>query len=102
MITKKQVQHIAKLARLQLTLKEVKIYQKQLGEILDYVGQLQKVNTKKIPPQTGGTQLKNIFRSDKAQSTGKKVREKLLENAPLRHGDYIKTRAVFEKKNNES
>lgn len=98
MITKKQVQHIAKLARLTLTPQESKTYQKQLGAILDYVGQLQKVDTKKIPPQTGGTRLKNVLRSDTAQSTHTKLREKLLNSAPLREKDYIKTRAVFEKK----
>ncbi|MDA2936405.1 Asp-tRNA(Asn)/Glu-tRNA(Gln) amidotransferase subunit GatC [Patescibacteria group bacterium AH-259-L05] len=98
MITKKQVQHIATLARLKLTSNESKTYQKQLGEILKYVSQLQKIDTKKIAPQTGGTQLKNVLRSDTAYKTSKKVREKLLQSAPSREGDYIKTRAVFEKK----
>ncbi|MDA2922632.1 Asp-tRNA(Asn)/Glu-tRNA(Gln) amidotransferase subunit GatC [Patescibacteria group bacterium AH-259-L07] len=102
MISKSDVQHIALLARLKLTPQEVKTYQKQLGAILDYIGQLKKVNTQKIPPQTGGTQLKNVLREDTAQKTSKEVREKLLENAPLREGDYIKTRAVFERKNKKS
>lgn len=102
MIDKKQVQHIARLARLKLTIQEVKTYQKQLGKILDYVGQLKKIDTKKILSQTGGTRLKNIFRSDKVEKISKKTREKLLNNAPMKQGDYIKTRAVFEKKNNET
>lgn len=97
MITRKQVHHIAKLARLNLTPQETKLYQTQLGAILEYVSQLQKIDTKKIAPQTGGTQLKNVLREDTAWRTNTKLREKLLHNAPLRDSDYIKTRAVFGK-----
>ena len=97
MISKKEVQHMANLVRLKLTDKEIKKYQKQLGEILDYVGQLKKVNTDNVAPCTGGTDLQNIFREDSAQRIDERLREKLLNNAPLRKGDFIKTRPPLKK-----
>jgi len=45
MITKKEVQHVAKLARLNLSKIEIEKYQKELLKILDYIGKLKKINT---------------------------------------------------------
>lgn len=98
MISKKQVQHIAKLARLKLTSQELKKYQKQLGEILAYVGELKKINTEKVAPCTGGTNLQNVFREDKAKQTSSEMQEKLLKSAPVRQKNFIKTKPVFERK----
>ena len=96
-ILKKQVQHIASLARLKLTGPEIKKYQKQVSKILGYVGQLKKVRTKNVPPCTGGTELKNVLREDEASQSGEETREKLIKAAPLREEDLIKTRGVFKK-----
>lgn len=96
MLDEKEVQHIADLARLKLTKAEIKKYQKQLSEILDYVGQLEKVDTEKIEPCTGGTELKNVTREDIAQEADESRREKLLNQAPIREKDFIKTKGVFE------
>ena len=98
MITKKEVQYIANLVRLKLTASESKKYQKQLSEILDYIGQLKKAPVKGKAPCTGGTNLKNVFREDKPRQSDKKTREKLLNAAPIRKGDLIKTKGVFAKK----
>jgi aspartyl-tRNA(Asn)/glutamyl-tRNA(Gln) amidotransferase subunit C len=97
MITKEEIQHLAKLARLKLTNEEIKKYQGQISEILDYVGQLKKVDTTKVEPCTGGTELKNVVREDVAEEPDKNRRERILKQAPLREGDFIKTRGVFEK-----
>ena len=67
MISKEQVKHVAKLTRLKLTEKEINKYQKELGKILDYVGQLQEINTKDISPCSGGIDLKNVFREDESE-----------------------------------
>ncbi len=64
-LTKEIVKHIAKLANLRLTPKEVKKFQIQLSEILNYVDKLKKVNTKGVEPASQVTGLKNIFREDK-------------------------------------
>jgi len=65
MISKNEVKHIAKLARLDLSEQEIKKYQEQLEGILSYVEKLQKVDTKNIVTADGGTRnLENVFRED--------------------------------------
>lgn len=65
MITKKDVEHLLKLARLKLSLKEKEKIIQDLDRILEYVTQLKKVNTDKSEPLSGGTLLlRNIFRED--------------------------------------
>ena len=95
MISKKEIQHLADLARLKLTEKEIKKYQKQLSEILDYIGQLKKINTKNISPCTGGTNLKNIFRNDEAHPMDKEMIKKLLKTAPKVENNLIKVKGIF-------
>lgn len=97
MITSNQVKHIAKLARLKFSNKQFKQYQQQLAEVLGYVDQLQKVNTKNIEPCSGGTQLKNVFRQDKKKKTEPEIIKKILENTPLLEKGLIKVKAVFDK-----
>ena len=65
MITKQEVQHIAKLARLDLSEQEIQKYQEQLGNILNYVEKLQKVNTDGVETSDGGIKdLENVWRLD--------------------------------------
>jgi len=97
MISKKEIQHLADLARLKLTEKEIKKYQKQLSDILDYVGQLKKINTKDVLPCTGGTNLKNIFRNDEASLADKEMIKRLLKTAPKVENNLIKVKGIFNK-----
>jgi len=64
MISKEQVKHIAKLARLSLSEKEVEKFQKQLGDILDYIKILDELNVEKEKPTSHVTGLINVFRED--------------------------------------
>ena len=48
MITKKEIQHIAKLARLGLTEKEIEKFQGEFSRILDYIEKLKEVDTTKV------------------------------------------------------
>ena len=52
MITIKDVEHVAKLARLELTDEEKELYTKQLGDVLQYVNQMNEVDTSNIEPMT--------------------------------------------------
>lgn len=63
-LTKKDLDHLAKLARIKLDPKEEEKLLKDLGNILDHFKELQGLDTANVPPMTGGTDLKNIFRSD--------------------------------------
>lgn len=92
MINKEEIQHIAGLVKIKLTDSDVKKYQKQLGQILNYVNHLQKVDIHGIEPYQDLIGLKNIFREDKALVSDIEITSKLLEEAPERHDGFIKTK----------
>jgi aspartyl-tRNA(Asn)/glutamyl-tRNA(Gln) amidotransferase subunit C len=95
MISKEQIEHIAKLARIELTEEEKERFTKELSSILDYVNQLNKVDASKIEGISRVTGLENIVRKD----TEDKIRDKkykLLNEAPKRKGDYIQVPKILE------
>lgn len=93
-LTKKQVEHIGKLSRLFLTESEKEKFASQLSSILDYVGQLNKVETKKVEPIANISGLFNIKRKDEIKPS--LPREKLLKNAPAQKDGFLKVKAVLE------
>jgi aspartyl-tRNA(Asn)/glutamyl-tRNA(Gln) amidotransferase subunit C len=97
MITKKQVEHMAKLARMELTEKEKEKFTKELSSILDYFKQLNKVDTSKVDGISQVTGLENVVREDeKIRSTKSEIRNKILKQAPSRKGDYYKVPKILE------
>ncbi len=88
--SKKQIEHIANLARLKLTEKEKRKFQKELSLILDWVDKLKEVDIKDVEPMGQVTGLENVIRKDKVKPSNTK--EQILKNAPMRKGDYIKTK----------
>lgn len=95
-LSKEEVLHIAKLARLELTGAEVAKFQSQLSAILEYVSQLQKVDTKGVEPITQISGLENVWRKDVTQKSDTKVIEDILKQAPKRKNDLIETLGVFD------
>jgi len=89
----KQVEHVAKLARLGIDKKENKKFQKELSSILDYVNKLSEVDTKDIEPIAQITGLTNVMREDKSRPSAE--REKLLKNAPQTKDGHIKVKAIL-------
>lgn len=63
-ITSEEVQHVAKLARLELDDGEVERMTKQLDTILAYVAKLDEVDTKDVAPTTHTQKVVNAFRED--------------------------------------
>jgi aspartyl-tRNA(Asn)/glutamyl-tRNA(Gln) amidotransferase subunit C len=59
------VEHVARLARLGLSEEEKKLFTKQLSAILEYANNLQKLDTKDVPPASHAIPMKNVFREDK-------------------------------------
>lgn len=95
-ISIKDTEHIAKLSRLELSESEKKKFSKELSSILNYIEQLKEVDTDKVEPTAQVTGLTNITREDKVDQTeSKKTREQILENAPMRDGDFVKVKSVF-------
>lgn len=63
-LTIEEVKHVAKLAKLELTDSEIKKFDDQLSSIVDFVGELSKVDTDGIEPTSQTTGLENVFRVD--------------------------------------
>ncbi len=84
MITKEQVQHVAKLARLTLTEEETDLYANQLSKIFDYIDQLNEVNTEGVEPMTQPIPTVNVMREDIVKKQYE--RNDMLKNAP--HEEY--------------
>jgi len=93
----KKIEHLAGLALLELTNNEKKKFSEQLSSILDYVNQLEKVDTKNVEPTSHITGLENVTRPDEVHEVDLEVKEKLLEAAPEVEDRLIKTKSVFKK-----
>jgi len=79
-LSEKDVQYVAKLARLEVTDQETAKYTQQLGNILQYVEQLNKLDTTNVEPLTHPLDVKNVFRKDEvAPSLSQKD---VLSNGP--------------------
>ena len=92
-ITADDVRKVALLARLDLADETVATYTTQLERILDYVGQLETVDTEGVPPTTRAVEVVNVTRADRVSPTP--VREELLELAPQRQGDFIRVPKIL-------
>ncbi len=92
-LTKKEVQHIAKLANLTLSEEEVAVFSQQLSETLDYIEKLKELTTDGILPTFQTTGLKNITREDVVGPS--LTQEEALKNAKATYNGYFKTKAIF-------
>lgn len=79
-ITKEEVVHVARLARLDLEDGAVELYTKQLGDILTYMDTLNRVDTKDVPPTSHAIFMNNAFREDEVKASI--PAERALANAP--------------------
>jgi aspartyl-tRNA(Asn)/glutamyl-tRNA(Gln) amidotransferase subunit C len=64
-VSKKDVEHVAQLARLGLSDQEKELFTVQLSSILDFADNLKKLDTSKIEPTSHAIPMKNIMREDK-------------------------------------
>lgn len=100
MITKKEVEHIAKLARIGLTEKETEKTQRDLSLILDYFKVLQEIDTKKVEPTshsilTNTSRREKIMRKDQTEKQPPELVNKIIKMAPQRRDRYIRVKAIF-------
>ena len=92
-ITTQDVQKVAKLARLELPADLIETYAIQLEGILEYVAQLEQINTENIPPTTRAVELINSVREDLVENTD--IREELINLAPHREGDFYRVPKIL-------
>jgi aspartyl-tRNA(Asn)/glutamyl-tRNA(Gln) amidotransferase subunit C len=84
-ITRREVLHVAKLARLELTEEEVERLTSELGAILDAVGKVAELDLDDVPPTSHPLALVNVWDADEArESLGL---DEVFANAPQREDD---------------
>jgi aspartyl-tRNA(Asn)/glutamyl-tRNA(Gln) amidotransferase subunit C len=89
-----EVAKVAILARLRLAPDELATFTGQLNAIVDYVTQLQGLNTEGVEPLAHGVEVRNVFRED---ARGPSLdREGALANAPKRNAESFLVPAVLE------
>ena len=92
-ITPEQVQHVARLARLEIDGDAVQKLAEQLATILDYVNKLEEVDTRGVSPTSHAIALTNAFRDDVVRAS--LPREEALENAPSREaGSFVVPKVI--------
>ncbi len=84
-ITKEEIAHVAKLARLQMDEESVELFTKQVGDILAYIEKLNRLNTEGIPPASHAISITNAFREDEMRPSISA--EAALSNAPQTEDD---------------
>ncbi len=92
-LSRAEVEKIALLARLELDPEELTALTQQLGRIVEYVEQLNELDTESIEPMEHVARLSNVFAED---TVGPSLpREEALRNAPDQDGEYYRVPAVL-------
>ena len=93
-LSREEVEHIARLARLGLSEAEIEKLRLQLSNILENFEILKQLDTTDLPPTAQSITLQNVFRPDEAKPSF--PTDDILANAPQRESDSFKIRAVLE------
>jgi aspartyl-tRNA(Asn)/glutamyl-tRNA(Gln) amidotransferase subunit C len=95
-VTIKDVEHIAKLAKLEFTDEEKEKFTHQLNQILEYVEQMNKLDTSNVEPLSQVIELSNVFRTDEVKQSIST--EEALKNAPSKTEQFFKVPKVIGEK----
>jgi aspartyl-tRNA(Asn)/glutamyl-tRNA(Gln) amidotransferase subunit C len=93
-LSREEVLHIARLARMALTEEEITRLSGQLSNLLEHFQVLQEVNTDNVEPMAQSVELRSVMREDNVAPS--LTPEDVLANAPRREGEYFRVRAVLE------
>ena len=93
-LTLTEVRWVAHLARLELSDADVETMTRQLSAVVDYMAQLQQVNTDGVAPLAHAVELHNVFRADEPAPS--LPVDAALANAPQRQGDFYRVPAVLD------
>ncbi|SDX97200.1 aspartyl-tRNA(Asn)/glutamyl-tRNA(Gln) amidotransferase subunit C [Evansella caseinilytica] len=93
-ITKNQVKHVANLARLEFSEKEMEVFAKQLDDIIGYAEQLNELDTTNVKPTSHVLDISNVLRADEVRQS--LSNEAALKNAPDQADGQVKVPSVLE------
>ena len=97
MLDRKQLRHLANLARVGLSDEELEKLMDDLNSILGYVDEINKLDLEKYEPIRSGVLQKLLLREDEARQCPHEVRDQILKAFPHREGDWLKTPKILEK-----
>jgi aspartyl-tRNA(Asn)/glutamyl-tRNA(Gln) amidotransferase subunit C len=93
-ITLTEVEHVARLARLELTETEKELMTAQLDAILDYIGKLNQLDTSAVEPTSTVIPMVSVMREDEVRPS--LTQDEALANAPDREGIYFRVPRIIE------
>ena len=93
-ISRGEVKHVAKLARLKITDPEADAYQKELNAVLQHFEALQELDTENVKPMSHVLEMKNVWREDEPRKSSRA--ESLMANAPEEESGYFKVPKILE------
>ena len=93
-LTRDEVLHVAKLARVGVTDDDVAKFQHQLSDILDHFSALNEIDTTDVPPTTQSLPLENVMAGDEPRPSLSQA--EVLANAPEQQDGQLRVRAVLE------
>ncbi len=92
-INNEEVKKVAHLARLELNEHEINNHAEQLEKILEYIKQLEKIDTNDVPSTTRAIEVTNVFRKDENKNSDST--DELLELGPSREDKYFKVPKII-------
>ncbi len=93
-ITMQEVEHVARLARLELSGAEKERMRRELDGILSYIDKLRALDTTGVEPTSHAVPLTNVLRDDVEKPS--LPRDEMLANAPDRHRDLFRVPRIIE------
>ena len=87
-LSKKEVEHIAWLAHIELSKEEKDLFTRQFNDVLDYFKKIDKVDTRRIQPTYHVLDITNVYRKDQASPS--LPTEEALRNAPKKEKEFLK------------
>lgn len=93
-ITRKDVEHVARLARLALSEEEIILFQQQLARILDHAERVTSLDTEGVEPTSHAIPLSNVFREDEVGPC--LTQDEALANAPEAESGQFRVPRIIE------
>lgn len=94
-LTKQDVLHVAKLAKLDLTDSEIEKFLPQLDEVINFISQLNEVNTDGVEPTSQTTGLENVTRPDEVNVENCLTSYQATSNTDSFYNGYFKVKAIL-------
>lgn len=100
-LTEEEILHIAKLAKLTLIKEEIKKFGGQLSKVIEFIGELGKVDVKDIEPTAQVTGLENVYRQDNVNASNVLPQSEALNGTDKTHNGYFKVGAILSERSDK-